>query len=114
MDERHQPRWASKLSLGSSRTHYPLRWGCRYRLAPLAGRDVLPSGRGATQSGLSDEKVGTQKHAPTLQQVKCIAAFVKKVLSSKKRRDVVTTVLKWVVMVTTALLNAVTVAQHLG
>jgi len=43
-----------------------------------------------------------------------ILSRVKKVAAAKDRRAVVTTLLKWVVMVTTALVNVATVVKLVG
>ena len=103
----------------------PVSWVLTDPPPPAVGVSVSARPTGRTRClalGAWGDPVGTQRRRSgdaetrpiTPLQVKPIAAFVKKVLSSKKRRDVVTTVLKWVVMVTTALLNAVTVVHHLG
>ena len=64
---------------------------------------------------LDDVNVGTQRHAPTKHNtVVSIVSRVKKALDDKHRRVVLTTLLKWVVMVTTALVNIATVVELVG
>ena len=46
--------------------------------------------------------------------VRISVARLKKALDDKDRRAVVTTLLKWVVMVTTALVNVATVTELVG
>jgi len=46
--------------------------------------------------------------------LKSLFSRVKKVAAEKDRRAVITTVLKWVVMVTTAVVNVATVVKLVG
>ena len=61
------------------------------------------------------EKRGRRERAPNqLTTVIISVARLKKALDDKDRRAVVTAVLKWVVMVTTALVNVATVVDLVG
>ena len=99
--------------------------GCIQAAPTRVPRDESPR-RSARDELLSDgargivatvvaEKRGRRERAPNKHTtVKISVARLKKALDDKDRRAVVTTVLKWVVMATTALVNVATVVELVG
>ena len=81
----------------------------------LAPDALLSDGARGIVATLVVEKAGSQRTRPnTNTTVKVSVARLKKALDDKDRRAVVTAVLKWVVMVTTALVNVATVVDLVG
>ncbi|WP_262181395.1 hypothetical protein [Haloarcula laminariae] len=77
--------------------------------------EALSDGARGMVATVVAEKRGRRERAPINQAtVKISVARLKKALDDKDRRAVVTAVLKWVVMVTTALVNVATVTELVG
>ena len=92
------------------------REGATQRVTPHVGcEELLSDGARGMVATVVAEKRGRRERAPNKHTtVKISVARLKKALDDKDRRVVVTTVLKWVVMVTTALVNVATVVDLVG